>query len=203
MMKTEILNAYSAWLLEHGKRPASISAFAAQLGTQDGEIYAFFPSFQAMEAEIARALFSKVATQLTSAPEYAAYGVREKVLAVFFTWTESLRESRTLVTILADIQGYTWQEAMQPAFENLVRAILAEGVDTREVADRLLLSNWNPDVLWWQFVGVTAFWVGDSSADFEQTDALIEKAVNFWIDLMQPNFLDSAFDLLRWAFNQR
>jgi AcrR family transcriptional regulator len=180
-----------------------MTEFVKKAGFQEAEVYAFFPSFQAIEAEIALGLFNTVAQQLSNAPEYAAYGVREKVLAVFFTWTESLRESRTLVTILTDIQGYTWQENMQSAFERLICAILAEGVGTREVADRLLLSNWNPDVLWWQFVGVTAFWVGDTSAEFEQTDALIEKAVNFWIDLMQPNFLDSAFDLLRWAFNQR
>jgi len=62
----------------------------------------------------------------------------------------------------------------------------------------MLVTDKYKYLLWWQPVSIVKFWVKDKSKDFEDTDALIEKTVNFSFDLMRSNGMDSFFDLAKF-----
>lgn len=200
-MKPEIQNAYKAWVEKNGQKPTSFEALAAEMGRPEAEIAAEYPTLKAIEEALIQELFNKMEMILTSSPEFSAYSFREQLLAVFFTWTEILQENWGWLAILSG-RNAGWMAKIETNFTTLLQQILANGKASREVADRLLLSDWNDGILWWQLQQVTDFWMSDTSENHEQTDALIEKSVNFWVDLIQPNFADSAFDLARWLWNR-
>ena len=76
--------------------------------------------------------------------------------------------------------------------------LVQEGLSTEEIAKRQLISDKYKYLLWAQPVSIFKFWVKDESDNFEETDALIEKTVNFSFDLMRSNSLDSFFDLAKF-----
>jgi hypothetical protein len=49
-----------------------------------------------------------------------------------------------------------------------------------------------------QFWLVLDFWIKDSSRDFEDTDAFIEKTVHLGLSMMQESTIDKAIDLVRF-----
>ena len=87
-----------------------------------------------------------------------------------------------------------FHEHQWEAISNLVE----EGVATQEIAKRLYITDKYHYALWSQPVSIIKFWVKDESKNFEDTDALIEKTVNFSFDLMNPNGFDSFFDLAKF-----
>jgi hypothetical protein len=79
-----------------------------------------------------------------------------------------------------------------------VGALVLEGISSEEIANRQLIVDKYKYMMWIQPVSIFKFWVRDGSENFEDTDALIEKAVNFSFDLMRSNGMDSFFDLAKF-----
>jgi len=200
-MKEKIIAAYLAHLSAHGDRPKSVYAFASALEISESEVYASAGSFAAIEREIMRGFWEQTALRLSQSPEYAAYSARERALAAAYTWLEVLREQRSAVVVIAKHNDSLFV-LTKPLFLKWAGDTLHQGMDTKEVADRLFVSDWYKDMLWLQMRGIIQHWLRDESADFEQTDAFVEKSINFGFDLMQPNFLDSGFDFIKWAFQR-
>lgn len=199
--------AYIETVLRTGRRPASVHAFMQDQGQAEAVFYEAFTSFAHLERSLMTALFQKAVDTLRAAPEYAEYGTREKLLALFFTWTEVMLTQRSLVLFIHERQpaGLTGQGSLRQvaeAFRETAGEILREGRNTGEVADRWVVSRWYRDACWVQARLIFRFWLADQSPAFERTDAIIEKSVNFLMDLIQPNALDSGVDLLRF-FVQR
>ena len=78
------------------------------------------------------------------------------------------------------------------------RVEAGEILGTEEIANRMLITDKYKYLLWYQPVSIIKFWIKDESENFENTDALIEKTVNFSFDLMRSNGIDSFFDLAKF-----
>lgn len=206
MEKSAIQGAYVDFVREKGRRPRSVRAFTQHLGIEEASFYAHFVSFLAIEQAQMRTYFDQTRELLLSEPVYAQYAAREKLLAVFYTWFETLKADRSFVVYLYQhahwgyLFGGDYLAEVEKPFLKLLREIIEEGLDTQEIADRLFLTARYRQAYWWQARFLIRFWVRDKSPDFQQTDAAVEKLVNFSADLIQPNALDSGFDLIKFFF---
>jgi hypothetical protein len=72
-----------------------------------------------------------------------------------------------------------------------------------EITDRPFITQYYKQVLWYQFLIMIRFWVKDDSTNNENTDAFVEKSLNFVFDMLARNVGDSAFDFVKFWWQQR
>ena len=205
MDKTQekIFNKYVDYVLKHNRRPKSIHSFMEELKLKESTFYKYYDSFGALEKNFWKTVFSKVLESIQAEEVYPSYSVNEKLLAFYFTWIERLKEHREFVifTLKEECIYELYPESFEyfkNDFEDFCDKLIAEGLATDEIANRSFLTDKYKYLLWYQPVSIIKFWVKDSSKEFEDTDALIEKTVNFSFDLMRSNGVDSFFDLAKF-----
>jgi hypothetical protein len=210
MTKQEkITKAYIESVLEEGHKPASVFAFTKKLKMKETEFYDEFASFTMLESKIWESFFNETIEKMEAEEVYANYSAREKMLAFYYTWIETLKVNRSYVlkffeadtkNMLKEIGGLT---SFKIAFKDFAGRIIIEGIENREVEQRPFISERYADLLYGQAIIVTRFWVKDESKGFEKTDTFIEKSVNTTFDLLGKSPLDSVFDLAKFMFQNR
>ena len=134
---------------------------------------------------------------------FASYSVMEKVLAFYYTMIELLGPERDLVVKMYE-DAWFWRiwpeevDRMKKPFEEYMKELIGEGISSREIADRPLITEYYQHVLWYQLMFILKFWAHDQSKNCENTDIAIEKAVRLAFDLMGYNTMDSLFDLTKF-----
>ncbi|UTW64668.1 hypothetical protein KFE98_08250 [bacterium SCSIO 12741] len=103
----------------------------------------------------------------------------------------------------ADTTHPHWIGGYKEQFLEYAGSLLAEGMEQKEVKDRPLIGNQYHKGIWVQLLFVLDFWCKDNSAEFEQTDAAIEKAVNLTFQLLGESALDSMIDLAKFLMQSR
>lgn len=206
--KQTLRQAYIQHILENGRRPASIYAFAKETNISEAEFYEHYNSFDTLEKDIWSGFLENTIAKLHSEEIYATYSVREKLLSFYFTWIEELKAHRSY--ILVTYQPSPLPLVTPPAlskfkkeFIHFMNELVREGQETGEIMQRIILSERYADALWFQLLFVLDFWVRDESQGFEKTDAAIEKAVNLSFDIMGRNTLDSGLDFFKFLFQNR
>ena len=210
MEKSEkIKQAFIEYFLENGAHPASIYAFTKKLKMKEVEFYEYYNSFELLETNIWLDFFKDTVTRIESDSIYSGYSVREKLLAFYYTWIEVLKENRSYASQtwrLIDkrkLKTPTFLTDLKTSFKDFARDLIMEGKESKEVQPRKYLDERYPDALWLQLLMILDFWVKDRSKGFEQTDAMIEKAVNTSFDLMASSALDSVLDFAKFLYQNR
>ena len=221
----KIRKAYTEYVLENGRQPASVFQFAKKLKLAETEFYNYYASFDAIEADVWLAFFNDAKRTVEADSTYQTYSVREKALAFYYTWIEMLKAQRSFVVYSYDrLKGTADDMAMSPsagmqarrkrknsqvlmpfksAFYDFARDLLAEGRESREVEPRPFLTDRYPNALWRQTTFILDFWVRDVSKSFEKTDTAIEKSINTTFDLIGRSPLDTLFDFAKFAYQNR
>ena len=202
---TQIQKAYMDYISLEGKRPVSVHAFMVSLDLEEGDFYQHYGSFSALESSIFLGFFQRTKALLESGEEYQSFSSREKILSFFYTYVGVLQQRRSFIQYIDEHTGClcigeNYMSQVKEPFISYVRKIIKEGIESDEIADRWLVTRWYRNMVWGQAVAILKFWIRDTSANFEQTDVLIEKGVNFFFDLIEPNALDSGFDLAKFLF---
>lgn len=205
MDKTQesIIEGYIQHMLEHEERPASVSAFTEQLKYQEATFYKYFQSFDDLEKYFWKMISANVINIISRQDVYHSYSINEKLLAFYFTWIGELSTYRSYALLVARkkkiFELYPADfEQFKDEFQDFVAGLIEEGIATEEIARRQMINDKYKYLLWMQPVSIFNFWVKDTSENFEDTDALIEKTVHFSFDLMRANGLDSFFDLAKF-----
>ncbi len=199
----KIINEYIRHLLENDRRPRSVFDFTDSIKKKESAFYKYFNSFDDLEKGFWKITFDEVVSALRDQDVYHDYSVNEKLLAFYFSWIEKLTEYRSYAKYVAKKERlYEWFpgnfELFKDAFQQYAGELVEEGLATEEIARRQMITDKYKYLLWAQAVSIFKFWVKDESERFEDTDALIEKSVNFAFDLMRSNGLDSFFDLAKF-----
>jgi AcrR family transcriptional regulator len=203
--KEKITAAYLDYVLEHGQEPATVFVLMKKIKLKESEFYQHFDSFSTLESMLWQSFLQETMQKLEQDETYQTYSVREKVLAFYFTFIETLKENRSYVIYLSQkyrsqmrqfppSKPLIWKELSQ-SFRKIAEDWVAEGIESREIAERRLLTQRYSKALVAQLWLVIGFWVKDRSLNFEKTDSLIEKSVNTAFDLMAANSFDSVLDL--------
>lgn len=206
---TALLQGFVHHVLEHGHLPASIYKFCKELGLPESEFYVHYNSFEAMEAAVWLSYHANTLDRLHAEEAYMEYSVREKWLAYYFTLLEEWKAQRSFITWSVNRhQGLNsiqkpYLRLWKTAFEAYAESRNTEGADTGEIANRPYIHKQYNKGQWWQALFVLDFWLKDHSPNFELTDAAVEKAVNFSMDVIGTNALDTAFDFAKFVWQNR
>lgn len=207
-MKKKILNSFLDYYLEHGKHPSSVFKFAKELGIKEQDFYQYFGSFRGIEKSIWKELMTDTIESLHKDKAYNQYGIREKLLAFYYTHLEHLSQQRSFILLSSkDVklntgEPYFLREYRQIFFE-FVRGLIDAGLESGEIANRKYISDHYEKGFWLQLLFILQFWIKDDSASFEQTDAAIEKAVNLSFDLIGKGPIESMVDFAKFIYQNR
>jgi hypothetical protein len=205
--KKQLYDAYTAYVVKHAKRPVSIDLFMADLPIEEVEFYKLFSSFTELEQQFWKDLFLETLSHIRREEVYQTYSIREKFLAFYYTWMEYLNQYRDFAQYIFS-QERIWQawpaglDVMKGEFLRFSRELIASGKAEGEIADRLIISDHYHHAVWMQLVFLLKFWIHDKSDQYINTDAAIDKAVNFGMDLMEKNALDSFLDLSKFIIQK-
>jgi hypothetical protein len=200
-----INKAYITYLLTNGKRPPSVFKFCLDNGIKEDAFYNVAGSFDALEAVIWRGFLDKTVAALTADKEYQSFKIRERILAFYFALLEELKANRSFVLLTLDGRHRLEQvpvvlKAFKKSFEGYIESILKEGKASGEIASRPYLDKSYPQLFWLHMAFILFYWIKDSSAGFEHTDAAVEKSVNLAFDLIGKGAVDSAIDFARFIY---
>lgn len=208
--KDKIIKAYMEHVLEHGKAPSSVYAFAKKLEIEEKAFYDHFASLHQIEGEVILQSFHRAHGALEADEEYKNYSAREKVLSFFYTWVEILKEYRSFIQV-----GQHHQHSKNPfsefkilkplkhPFKNYIKEVLEDGKISGEVTERKMIDELYDKGFWIGLNLVFKYWIEDESAGFEDTDVAIEKSVNTAFEFLGKSPLDSMIDFGKFIYHTR
>ncbi|MGB5942333.1 MAG: TetR family transcriptional regulator C-terminal domain-containing protein [Leeuwenhoekiella sp.] len=205
--KDAIIDAYMDYVLEHGKRPASVYKFCKDNRFEEGEFYKHFGSFQGIREQIWVAFYDNTHKVLTKDKNYTSYPNREKMLSFFYTFFELLTANRSYVLFtLGEHRNALKSMGQLRELRLKVRAFASELIEEGNEQKGNRLAK-NPvsifsEGAWLQTVFLLKYWMDDNSAGFEKTDVAIEKSVNAIFDVFNTTPLDSLLDFGKFLFKE-
>jgi hypothetical protein len=208
MDKSSLLEKYLQFQLEHGKKPESVYLFMKKLKKSDADFFAHFSNFEALDRYFWVHIFDATRHKLESDAQYGEFSAAEKLSAFYFLWTQELMQYRSYVLMLAEksMKGINpMDSALQDfrhAFLDYASGIVSAGISAGQIADRKFVSDQFKHGLWVQTLFLLNFWLKDTSNDFEDTDAAIEKTVNIGFKLMGENLFDEVLDFGKFMFQR-
>lgn len=201
--KDELEKQYWHVLLTKGKRPSSVYAFTEDIGMEEADFYKHAASFDALESSYWDGLVEDTIKVLHEDDDYADYPGDQKILAFFFTFFAHAQKNRSRLVEFFPRPGCSKSiKLMRQRFIEFAKEIIEQGIEDGSVADRKKVSEKYPELLFEQFRSIIEFHRKDQSAEFQDTDALIEKSVRFSADVARSGTLDSAFDLGRFLLRR-
>ncbi len=206
--KISIRNHYIEYVLENGKKPASVFSFAKHLKISESDFYNFYTNFEAIEQDVWKSIFVETLETLESDKTYQDYQAKDKLLAFYYMWVQKMRANRSFImmqkcsktnSILPNADGL---EAFKKVFYTYMAQIIQTGIDNNEIKDRKFLTDKYVSGYWFQTLFVLNYWLKDTSTNFEMTDAAIEKIVNLGFKLISDNAIDSLVDFGKFMFQK-
>lgn len=199
-----ISQSYKEYVLNHG-HPSSVFIFCKEIGISESTFYEHFGSFEGVERSIWLDYISKTKAGLESDQSFEGFTSREKILAFYYGLAEVLKNDRSFV--LYQLKGRekqfkipTFLKGFKNAFDEWIKSVIVSGVVTGEIARRPQLDERYHILFWAHLMFILQFWLNDDSANFENTDAAIEKSVNLAFDLIGKGVLDNAIDFGKFLF---
>lgn len=198
-MKNQIVSEYVKYCLKHGHAPANVFLLCESLEMTETEFYNYFSSLEKVEESVLVNRWEDVAARFAQDEQFGSFTITEKMLTMHFAFVESLREIRSyLLWKFQDWKNPTDQikglMGLRSAFQATVTPMLNAASISGEIPDRKVISKLNVEALGMNLAFVMHFWLKDDSADFERTDACIEKSVQLTMDFVGRNAVDKLFD---------
>ena len=188
-----------------GHAPANVFQLCEHLGIAETEFYHHFGSLEKVEESVLLIRWQEVAEKFAQDDQFATFGITEKILTLHFAFIESLRDIRSYLqwklkdwkNPMDQIKGLM---SLRQAFQDTVSPMLSAASSLGEIPDRKVISKLNVEALGMNLAFVIHFWLKDDSADFERTDACIEKSVQLTMDFVGRNAVDKLFDFGKFLF---
>lgn len=189
--------AYIDYVLNHGRRPASVFKFCQELGIPEETFYAYAGSFDGLEQRIWQSFIDHVIGRLQGDMEFSGFSTRDKILTFYYALLEELKRNRSFVLVQPGGDNRptlvpTHLKGFKASFEQFIENTLSVGKERGEIATRPVIDKRYPKLFWLHMGFILTFWKNDNSADFEKTDAAVEKSVNLAFDLLGKGAVDSA-----------
>lgn len=207
----QIREGYITYVLENNQIPASAYTLCQTIKMPEETFYNHYPSIDDIEADIWKNIFEETVNRIEQDEVYNTYTAREKVLAFYYTWIEELKSKRSFILVIHEtkksrgikLEDFKVLKAFKQAFKDYATNLVNEGLESGEIAERPYITSQYSKALWVQALTVLSFWIKDSSKAFEKTDTFIEKSANLGFDLMGKTALDSAFDFMKFAIQNK
>ncbi len=207
-LRAKIIGRFMDNYLTEGRFPGSVHQFCSEVGIKEQDFYQHFGSFRGVQKAIWEDLIMETIQLLDADKKYATFGVREKLLSFYYTHLEVLTRTRSFILLCFEKRHRKLSEPQflglyKRRFIDYIKLLIAEGLETGEMANRKYLSDHYHHGFWVQLLFILKFWIEDDSVGFEKTDAAVEKAVTLSFDLIRTGPLESMFDLAKFVVQNR
>lgn len=204
----QFIAAYKRLAMEKGSLPVSKHEIAAAADLSEAEFSAAFASLEALQDAVWTGYLRSTMEALENSTEYAQYSVREKMLAFYFTLFEHLGADRPFIKLFGTKLGIwnynpSFLVGFKSAFLKFVDELIKEGLESKEIEERLMLGGEYGGWHWPQILFLINKWIEDESEAHVVSDQAIEKSVNLGFDIMGRNVMDSAVDFAKFMIAGR
>lgn len=199
--RTELEEKYWHFLLTEGCRPKSVYAFMHSIELEEGEFYKHYATMDALESGYWKSTVDETISVLEADEDYATYPADQKLLAFYYTYFTHVQKHRSRLTEFFPKIGITTVKTLQgmrESYRAFAKNIVAQGVQEGIFADRKKLMDLYDRGMFEHFRMMIMFYIKDTSEDFQDTDAFIEKSVKFGIDGATSGVLESGLDFARF-----
>lgn len=197
----DIPELYWDYILTEEKPAANVYAFCKHCGIDESTFYQQASSFQSIEARFWESCIRDTVEVLEKDEDYPDYDLHNKLLAFFFTFFSIIQPKRSRLLLrfphCSELLPGSLQK-MYKAFSDWADPLITQATGNEEIADRKKLNQYYSKGLFFQLRMVIDYYKKDSSEQFQDTDALIEKSIRLFIDSSRSGALDSAIDLTRF-----
>ncbi|MCS7077896.1 MAG: TetR family transcriptional regulator C-terminal domain-containing protein [Bacteroidia bacterium] len=201
MEKVELLQKYIDYVSKQGERPSTVSKLTFAIGIKESDFYTHFSSLKQIEQFYWTQTHQTVVNTITQQEVYANYSVREKLLSYAFTLIEFLKQNRSFVQIVLK-KNCDALKAYKQDLKAYVEPLITEGTQKGEIEDRMFLTQHYSNVIIQSLIAILYFWIKDESTNFEKTDVYVEKSINFIMDILHKNWIDTGLDFLKYQFKR-
>lgn len=198
---TTISDAYFRHLLLKGHAPVSVFAFCDELGLGEAHFYKHFASFEAIEQGYWTSTVEETIAVLHADEDYAEYPTDQKILAFYYTYFAHIQNHRSRVVECFPQKPHhrmSKLKGMRHSYLEYVKELIAQGIADETIAKRSKIDEHYDKLFFEHFMVLIHFYCNDSSAEFADTDAFIEKTVKVLMDALQSGVIDSGVDVLRF-----
>jgi hypothetical protein len=212
MENEKVVEAYLKYVGQNNRRPTSVYEFVSESGIDEDEFRKNYDTqnyCEKLEQSVWLMFFEKSFQKASAEEAFDGYSGREKLLSYYFTLVEILKQNSDFAKFTIEKPRPDWKNKAlspnflflaKPYFNNFVEQILQQSYDTGEALQRAFLSDYYKNILQIQLVTILFFWKKDNSFQAENTDAFIEKSVNFAFDVFGTTPFDSGFEWLKFGF---
>lgn len=207
LSKEFFVSGYIDYCKRVGAPPTSTYRLCKFLYTKEIDFSIYFDSIKSLQQEVWKDFLKGTIERLNASQEFENYCGRERLLAFYYTLFENLKPNYKFIK--ASFESFKWElftnhqvEKIKNEFLPFAKNIIAIAKETEEIATRPVLENYYENIFGVQFIFLLHFWSHDTSENFEQTDAAIEKSTNLLFDLLQRNAGDAAADFGKFIFSK-
>ena len=206
--KNDIISWYMDYVMDHGKGPNSVYAFAKDNNFDEPKFYDFFGGFDAIEKTIFKAFFENTLTALEKNDDYISFDPRNKLLSFYFTFFENLTANRSYVISALHkhknrLKTNALLSELKAAFSKYISDLEIELIDVQQEQLEHIQKKGLQETAWLQLLLTIKFWMDDDSPSFEKTDIYIEKSVNTSFDVLNVVPLKSLIDFGKFIFKEK
>ncbi|WP_416443666.1 TetR/AcrR family transcriptional regulator [Leeuwenhoekiella sp. A16] len=205
--RENVISYYMTYVLENGKRPASVYKFCKDNNIAEGEFYNFFGSFEGIREEIWVSFFENTVSVLHKDPSYSAYANQDKMLAFFYTFFELLTANRSYVLFTLNesnnsLKNMSQLRALRLKVRDYASTLIEESNEQKSFKITKNPVSIFSEGAWLQLLFLLKYWMDDNSAGFEKTDVAIEKSVKAIFDVFETTPLESLLDFGKFLFKE-
>ncbi|MBT8394140.1 MAG: TetR/AcrR family transcriptional regulator [Bacteroidia bacterium] len=204
---TDMIGFYMNYVLENNEKPKSVYNFAKANNFEESQFYNHFGNFEVLEQTIFQAFFDNTISVLEKNDEYQNLDAKNKLLSFYFTFFEMLTANRSYVVFaleghMTDIKKIKALSKLKRSFTDYIDTLDIKTIEIKQKRLEQIQTISIQESAWLQLLLTMKFWMEDTSASFEKTDILIEKAVNASFDLMDIKPLKTVTDLGKFLFKE-
>ena len=203
--RLKILEAAADVIIEKGFRSASMREIARRAGVGDATIYNYFPTKESLLYGYCEHIQQQTMNALKEIEDFHTFSLQEQLqqlveteLQLWLPARDFLQQVFTL-TYYSPASGVTHLAETRRLNKKMVTDMLEAAVEAGEVPDqpyRELL----PRLFWDYQTGILAYWLKDSSQDFENTTQLLDKTMSIVATILHQGLVGKSLDLISFLF---
>lgn len=204
----QIVTWYTDFCMTNGRKPSSIYEFSKQNAFEETDFYKYFSSFESLESDYFSKMFQYTLELLAENKDYADYDSAQKLTSFYFTFFEMATANRSFVKYLLEegalpLKNIAKLKQLRLDFLSYVKTVLEAPlkIDNEKIAG--LQNRLVSEGAWIQFLSIIAFWLKDTSTNFEKTDIYIEKSVKAAFDMVYNVPVESIIDFGKFIWKEK
>jgi len=202
-LKDKIIAAYWDSRLLHNKIPVTEYALCKELGITENEFFEHFPNLGSIEQSFWKGTIMETLAVLEQDEDYETYDFQQKLLAFFFTYFAHIQQYRSrFLHCFPGLSNFKALSPMRDAVRQHMKTLVHQGIAEDAIADRKKLSDLYDRGLFEHLRMLIEYYKRDTSEQFQDTDALIEKSVKLFIESARAGVFESAYDLVRFMLRK-